>query len=511
MKKTFRSSKSKAFYATAFAFLTYTTVSAQKKPLNFEIESQTIGTTNNTVPFWMRSNQFGSIPLSGVSQSFIGRAYRDFTPKPLSDSANKKRKLLDWGFGFEGRANLGKGSNLQLIEGYGKARVGVLNIIAGRSKNVMGLNGDTTLSSGNFAVSGNAPGIPRIELSIPEYYTIPILDGLLSVKGNFVHGWVGRQRIYSETNDVFYPKTYFHQKSIYLKLGKENARIKLYSGFNHQVYWGNEKQVYAHSFNLSPVKTFYYVVTGKAYGGGGSGIPRSKIGNQLGSLDIGIEYNFDDIKILLYRQNFYDVGALSKLANLKDGISGVTLENRNYNKLNSSFKWKKILGELFYSKDQAGYPSSTATLSGDEDYYNNYYYSSGWAYKGLGVGNPLITKRGDEKDGQATFGDEPFINNRVIAVQLGMEGEIKDWIFVTKFTYSNNYGTYGTSKYGHTLGPNGHAQTANLFSTVTEFSCYFEAMKTFNHDLSAGFASAVDTGELLNNSMGLIIKIKKTF
>jgi hypothetical protein len=478
---------------------------AQEKTIKYEVESQTIGTTKDFVPFWFRSNQYGSVPLSGVSQSFIGRAYKGLT-KPTDSHPNGK--VIDWAFGFEGRANLGNGSNLQLIEGYGKLKVGIFNLTAGRTKNVMGLNGDTALSSGNFSVSGNASGIPGVDLSIPEYYRIPVIGGLISFKGNFVHGWVGRQWVSYPTGSLKEPVTYLHQKSLYVRLGKKDWKINLYGGFNHQAYWGNENDIYGPNFDLSGFETFTHVLFGQKYFA--KGVPNSKIGNQIGSIDLGAEYEFDNFKVMLYRQNFYDVGALSKLANIADGLNGVTFENKNYNKGNSVFKWKKILAEVFYSKDQAGYPWSKATDSGDEDYYNNFYYGNGWTYKGMGLGSPLITQKSDAKEGQAAK-LENFINNRVLAFHLGLEGSVEDWEFLTKVTYSNNFGTYGTSKFGHSLGQDHSPASKVLFTDVNQFSFYLESMKQLNHGLSTGFATSFDQGKLLNNSFGLILKVRKSF
>ena len=69
----------------------------------------------------------------------------------------RRISIFDWGASFEGRANLGQGSNLILIEGYGKIRLSIFEFRAGRSKEIMGLC-DTTLSSGSFSVSGNNLG-----------------------------------------------------------------------------------------------------------------------------------------------------------------------------------------------------------------------------------------------------------------------------------------------------------------------------------------------------------------
>ncbi|EDM34770.1 hypothetical protein PBAL39_02700 [Pedobacter sp. BAL39] len=487
--------------------------------ISAELELQAIGTTNSTVPFWMRSNQYGSIPLSGASGSFLARMRKDYDTLSTADLNSGRKKAFDWGFGFEGRANGGKDANLQLIEAYAKVKASIFQLKVGRTKDVMGLNGDTTLSSGNFAVSGNALGIPKVEISIPEYYTIPVFNGLFAFKGNFAHGWVGKvfilESVGSSTNggtafpiNNRYPQTYLHQKSLYVRLGKKDWRLKLYGGFNHQVYWGNEKEAYGPNFDLSTLESLFYVATGKAYGA--RGVPTSKIGNQLGSLDVGAEYEFDNFKLMLYRQNLYDVGALSKLANIADGLNGISIENKHFDDNNRGFRWKKALFEVFYSKDQAGYPWSKPTKSGDEDYYNNFYYLEGWSYKDLGMGNPFITARNQAREGQAYRYADYFINNRIIALHLGLSGSLNQWNFTSKVSYSWNYGTFGTSEYGGSTGSIRNPQTTNLFVPVQQFSVFLESMKQFNKGYRMGFATALDQGKLLNNSFGLQLKVVKS-
>ena len=101
-----------------------------------------------------------------------------------------KTRILDWGASVEGRANIGDKSNFTLIEGYGKVRISIFEIRAGRSKEIMGLC-DTSLTSGAWAVSGNALGIPKVQISIPEFYSLPLFGKLFAFKGNFAHGWIG--------------------------------------------------------------------------------------------------------------------------------------------------------------------------------------------------------------------------------------------------------------------------------------------------------------------------------
>jgi len=158
---------------------------SQQGSLFLNIEALGGFTSSGNVPFWLRSNQYGSIPIDNASLSLIGAIHKDYNIS--------KNALIDWGASVEGRVNVGNKSNFTLIEGYGKLRISVFEIRAGRSKEIMGLC-DTILSSGSFSVSGNALGIPKIQIGIPEFYILPIFDKLFAFKGTYTHGWIGGVR-----------------------------------------------------------------------------------------------------------------------------------------------------------------------------------------------------------------------------------------------------------------------------------------------------------------------------
>ncbi|WP_245925397.1 capsule assembly Wzi family protein [Arcticibacter pallidicorallinus] len=470
------------------------------------------GTTNGTVPFWMRSNQFGSIPLSGASTSFIAKAYKGY------DST----KTIDWGFGTEARANLGSTSKFILTEGYIKVRAGIFELSAGRTKDVMGFNSDQRLSSGNFSVSGNALGIPKISVSIPEYWSPSIFNDLIAIKGSLSHGWTGKLHIadvISSTGPggtirtpVDRVDSYLHQKALYARLGTSNWKLKLHGGINHQVIWGNERYIYGETFGLSPIETFFFVATGKAYGRiQENGIPRSKIGNHLGSIDLAVEYDFPTFNLLVYRQNFYDVGAIAKLANIKDGLNGISLTNKKFTDQSHGIRWKKATFEFLYSKDQAGLNSSRRTKSGDENYYNNFFYRGGWSYKGLGLGTPFFTANNVARKGSASDPIDFFINNRVVAFHLGLDASIERWDYLLKTSFSRNHGTFATSPEGRTTGSLVVPPRYGLFGAVSQFSAYLEANRKLRNGFSVGYIAAADKGKLLYNSTGLILKIRKDF
>ena len=483
----------------ALAFLMATsTVKAQDSNPNLNVQGLGGITTRDIVPFWLRTNQFGSIPLDGASLSFIGSVQREYD---LSED-----KLFDWGASFEGRANLGQGSNLTLIEGYGKVRLGIFELRAGRSRKITGLC-DTLLTSGSWAISGSSLGIPEVELSVRDFWTLPWFDQLFAFKGNYSHGWLGSvQMARFIMLDTLSLDSYLHQKSLYGRFGKPAWRIKLYGGFNHQVVWGHEQEYYTEVYTLSPVETYLHVITGTKYSSGY--IQDERQGNHMGSLDVGLEYEFDKVKLLLYRQSFFEAGALAHLANIQDGLNGLSIENLH--KGDGEGLWNKLLFEFLYTRNQAGEPWSPETGSAYEPYYNHGQYVTGWSYLGNGLGTSFIGTRAYIREDLPAHPLEYFINNRVMAFHFGCEGTVKDLGYLLKASFSKNYGTYRTTD---------EEQSTNLpdpgslgvFGEVRQFSGYLELNKEMDSGFNLGLIGAFDLGKLYYNSFGLFLKAAYSF
>ncbi|QBQ39830.1 hypothetical protein E2P86_01135 [Sphingobacterium psychroaquaticum] len=488
--------------------------SVSHKGLAIELQGGFAG--SKAVPFWMRSNQYGSVPVEGGSGSMILRGFRNYKhPGEWQGRRANGNSNWDWGYGLEGRVNLGKETQAQVIDAHVRVRFAMFEAKLGRSKDVMGLNGDTLLTSGNFAVSGNALGVPKFEISIPEYYRIPWFGGLFSIKGNFANGYMGKHPVdpslFKKRPTDNQLHTLLHQKSLYGRIGKSTWKLALYGGLNHQAQWGSEEKVYGSLYDLNFLQTLAYVTIGKAYGGRGSGIPRSKIGNHQGSIDLGASYNLGSISLMAYRQNFYDVGALANLANIKDGLNGITLTNNNYRKTQKNVDWHKFLVEFFYSKDQAGYPWSKPTKSGDEDYYNNYYYTEGWSYKQVGLGNPLIVPSHAARAGQISYPRDYFISNRVVAGHIGVSFLVYNTTIISKITYAKHYGTFSTSEWGGSLGEIHRPPTSGIFTPVNQMSFLLQGEKFLYKNTKVGTKIAIDHGKLLDNGAGALVYIRRQF
>ncbi len=456
----------------------FTYLNAQLGNYHFNIEASAGYISKDKIPFWLRSNQYGSIPPDNVSLSLIGSLGKDYH--------KGKSGVFDWGAGMETRLNP---EQVSLIEAYLKGRVSVLEIKAGRTKEIMGLC-DTSLSTGSLSISGNAPGIPKIQAGTTGYISLPVFNRLFALKCTYSHGWLGEvpTNLNGKTGMEL---TYFHQMSLYGRIGVPEGKLKLHGGFNHQVFWGNEKHIFGNDFTLSVSRTYLYVITGKSYST--SIIEPSRIGNHLGSVDAGLEYDFTNFRLFMYRQNFYDFIALKHLANIADGLNGVSFINKV--RSNNFFQFKKILFELLYSKDQGRSYSARDPKYYNENYYNNYIYSNGWSYKGTGLGNPFLTPKTMIKEGLSTEDYDYFVNNRVIVFHFGMEGKLENWNYVIKASYSKNYGTY----------------FSDIKGDINQFSAFIEGNRELKKELNVGFRAAFDRGALLYKSTGFILFFSKFF
>lgn len=481
--------------------------------INYEIETNAFTTIGEVVPFWMRTNNHGSLPLAGTSISFLGRAEKDY---PLETDSSPKKRNWSWGMGLETRLNSNlKKSNLFITEGFLKARIGLLELKAGRSKENVGLV-DSTLSSGAFSISGNALGIPKITASITNYWALPILNKFISVKGDLSHGWLGRQELGAYTRYVSSATTYYHQLSIYGKLGKPTWKISLSGGINHQAMWGDEKSIFGEAFTLSRIQRYLYVLSGKRYGN--SEIPSSKIGDHLGSLDQEIEYRATRIKIKVYHQFFYTTGGLYYLSNIKDGLTGVSIENRDSH--GNRVRWNKVLVEFLNTKSQGGELNAPLTPSGAEVYYHSM-YKAGWTYKQENLGSNFLTNRNYARTGLIMRDNAFIINNRLQLIHLGLTGIISRVLVQGKFSFSKNYGTYATSPIGTlvtNVTPDPNAVWVGgrkriiypgpYFKRVNQFSAVISSTIPTSRNSNVGIALAVDHGKLLKNSLGCSLSAK---
>jgi hypothetical protein len=106
--------------------------------------------------------------------------------------------------------------------------------------------------------------------------------------------------------------------------------------------------------------------------------------------------------------------------------------------------------------------------------------------------------------------DEFFVNNRIQSLHLGLEGAISNFALLGKFTFSQNYGTYGTSPWGHSLNNIRDPRKPPYFGKEGQFSGYLEASRDFKN-LNLALCAAFDQGNMIKNSSGLWFRVSKSW
>ncbi|MFC5408562.1 capsule assembly Wzi family protein [Larkinella bovis] len=470
------------------------------KPIRQFVETGGFYATSAQTPFWLRANQYGIVPLQLPYATLRAGVWQDDRYHPVNDSKTpKKCNFIGFGYGVELVGNTAAGAKTALLipELYAKMHIGAFDLVAGRRREVVGLV-DSTLSSGSYSWSGNTLPLPKIQISLAQYTSIPFTRDVIAIRGLFAHGWF---------DNGFVRNSYLHQKALYGRLGKPTWPVKLYAGFNHQVQWGGTTSELSEGLAKNGrlpanVESYYYMTIGKSLGAKTS-VDTSyysqfdrehRIGNHLGSIDLGLEVSTRAFSILLYRQSIYEDGSLFYGTNLEDGLHGIRF--RNLNTRPRHFRITGAVAELLYTKSQGGGVfEDLDKLRGRDNYFNHSQYRNGWSYFGQTIGTPFITPMIETRPNLPRYGFSN--NNRVRVYHAGVQGAFaRSAVFALKVSYSQNYGTYDMP-----------------FPTTTEqLSSYLQLGIPLNQNgLLVTVSAASDQGGLLPNSNGLYAGIRKTW
>ena len=444
----------------------------------YQLETGTYLSTSGITPFWLRSNQYGIVPLQAPILTFRGSAHKEYDS---TKNENQKLKKFGYGYGFWGVANVGKQSALLLPEAYLKVRYDAFEFYGGRRREIMGLV-DTTLTSGSYIWSGNALPMPKIQVSIPNYKQLG--KSPLFVKGGISHGWFG---------DQGYVKNYYlHQKWFYGRIGKENAKFKFYAGFNHQVQWGGTTKSdyikFSKDGQLAPYPWYSYQFVlvpflQKLIEPDGNKLPiydtELAIGNHLGSYDLGFELDKTNLKFLFYKQQPYDFArSIYRLNNIEDGLYGLSLGLKNKKIL------QKILLEYLFTTSQGLYRFGKYRSSNyveNDNYFSHGQYNS-WGYNNFILGTPFILND-----------DNGIYKNRVKAFSAYLNGTLlKKVSYLMGGTFSSNLGIY------------------DLDLSKNQFSAKIYTNYSLKNNASLLSQLTFDVGKLYSKNIGISVIYRKT-
>jgi hypothetical protein len=452
-------------------------------------------------PFWLQTNQFGTVPRSGSALLVRGGLQHSWLlSKP--DSVKQWRKIQGtfipeqaWRMeiGAEVVANVGSSAQQVLLpQTYGAIRYGNWHLQVGRRKQWIGL-ADSTLGIGSYAWSGNALPIPKVQLGLTRFTAVPFTRGWVSVLGFYSDGWFENGRPVTS-------KLKLHQKQLYGRIGKPNSKLKLYGGINHQVQWGG-KSPYETVNGQMPTGLKNYLVMIR----GGAKIDTinatrfdnaNRVGNHLGTIDLAFEINGADANWFFYRQNIYEDGSLFRLTNIADGLNGVRIRRKRADK--NHFSISEIVFEGLYTKSQGGKIFIfDQRIFGKDNYFNHTQVRDGWSYYDRTIGTPFITPTSETIWKFPNYGDAFTSNNRVWVLHTGLRGNLtRNVEWSTKLSYSSNNGVYDQP----------FSEAAFQFSGL--FRVQARTGWLGGNTVLTG-SVATDLGGLYPNSTGLMLSLRK--
>ena len=462
-------------------------MSAQNK-ISYRAEAFSLVGSGDHSPFWATSNTYGTVSLE--PNNVYGKAGA-FYERRFSDNFSLQA-------GIDVVAATKQYSSVWLQQLYADLDYKILRLTIGSKENYRSML-DKNLSLGDFTHSTNSRPIPGVSLNIPEFTNIPFTKNRLKFKADFFVGKSFDNNYIRDTKSETSPYTVdvlWHHKSLYVLLeDKDWTPFFVLVGLDHAVQWGGWT-TFRNEGNLPhSLKDFLRIAMGKQ-GGSDSldGEQVNALGNHIGTSNLKIGFRSEKFQAAAYKQHFFDDRSGMEFQNWRDGNWGIEVQFPEFPYL------QKAVLEYFQSTNQSGpmhFLEYEQTMGrnprggGNDDYYNHEFYFSGWSYYGRGLGNPLITSPGYNKDNSLYFK-----NNRLKAVHLGMEG-----IITSEFSYRTLF--TGMKSWGRMRIP--FLNPKDNFSSLLE--CVYKPTKyndwTFSGQLS------FDKGDIYGDNFGFAVKVKK--
>ena len=445
------------------------------------VELQAIASDVGATPFFLSRLQYGAIPLDNPGIVAIVRNGKNYNLK----------KKYDWKYQVQATGWAGKQNDFWLTEAYVSGRRGNWELWAGRRKEVYGL-GDTAMTSGFYAWSGNAVPIPKIQFGTRDY--VDFAKGHLGIFMTFAHGWLDNQ---GPVLDGF-----LHQKTLYGRVGRRNALINLFGGVNHQVMWsgiGKDGTKWGTGLN-----TFYYVVTtskNRETIKEDPNAPPTEFGYQYGahcgSIDFLLKIQPEWGIFTIYKQTAWETGRIVKLITANDGITGISLHLKRTKLL------QHIMFEYIYTANQGQYYSGLAKLFKMKDPHANEIESNfngthgGWHYLDRGIGTTFLVYDMESKSRNGYV----FSLNAVKAYYIGFQGILPNELY---WKLRVAYSLHTSPKFpGFPIRDyDGFIPQTSLGLQVSK-----NAFKNLNFQAEIGY----DQGERVTNTLGMKLGMRYVF
>lgn len=403
-----------------------------QRSLEYTAELTGLASTEKSLPMWATTARNGIWPDSRGGLLHAG-VFSDF-------NAAKK---IQTAYGFSAAGYLTQRENKAIIdELFVSLKWRKVRLDLGMIHPEEQFNGISS-QNGSVLLSTNARTLPGYNLHT-EFIDVPLTKGIVAFKFNWSD--------YRMLDKRFVDNTNLHHKSLYLRI-TPHRQWEIIFGLEHWAQWAGTSPLYGKQ--PSGFKDYLRIFAGVSGGDDATWSDQVNVlGNHLGSRYYRLNYRNDRYTLSAYYDNLFDDDNPLKLfRNAPDGVYGF------YYGAADKKRWvSDVMYEFVYTKYQSGrYHDRQATpeeiekqdpneawyghiiLGGNDNYFNNGEYRSGWTYYGRTIGTPFITPCPPAADG-ITYG---VYNNRVVAHYLGIQGYAVGKVpYRVRLSYSRNYGMY---------------------------------------------------------------------
>lgn len=418
-----------AAFAFFISFLGGFAQSIQERQ-TISIESHTLVSSGNQVPFWLQMNQLGIFDGSDQFQQLV---LLNWYGEPNSASDDKLQ--LTYGANVLGR--LSENSVFRFNEYWARLHFKKWYFHVGAKSEPIFANG-LSLTNGNLFISNNARPNPRI--------------GVGTNKFQFTQsGWLGKFTFDAEYNeyflldDRFVDHAHLHHKRLDVSYAI-SSRWMFSAGLDHWVFWGGTIPAYGNhdAFKMPGFQDYLRYVLGRPGSSRALEFDQANVeGNQLGQFLGSLTYNGEKSMLKMYYGHLWEDRSGFQFENAPDGLWGIY-----WKRLQPAPLFQSLVVEYVNTRDQSGqYHKYNPDLinrpnyqigQGRDDYFNHGLYKSGFVSYNRMIGLPLFIP--EIVDGVS----KGFPNTRLWGIHLGMNGWLTkqaDW--KTMLTYSRHYGKYG--------------------------------------------------------------------
>ena len=433
--------------------------------------------TSGNQPFWSGTNRYALMPQGNGALGVIS-AGKEFNPA----------KTWQWHAGTSLACNYDSFDSEfhpMVDELYAGVRWKVLTLDVGMKHNDADFRAGDMKSSisttgGSVVWTGNCRTMPG--------YTITLAPWEVWKRHLWIEGAFGD---YKTLDDRYVSDALVHNTRIGLTFGiTERFRFGIH--FNHYAMWSG-----THPESGRMPATFENYIRmlflRPASSEGHAGDILNVIGNHVGGEKFKFDYLGKGWKITFQHDIPYDDGSGMGFQNFPDGV------NTLYFGFDDKNRWvSDILYEFTYTKWQSGphheeYDSKGVLriVGGKDDYFNNYYYRSGWTYYGRVIGLPLFIPM-ERNDAGIVMGIK---SNRIRAHHIGMAGKLfRKAPYRLMLTCTSHFGTYDNPFAG---------------APLRQFSFGFEGDIPFSFGkrqaLSIKYGLFGDCGDIYRNTLGVTV------